>query len=366
MAMDFPNSPVVGQTFSSGSRIWVWTGTTWDSPAAGTPGIVSSTGGTFTGDITAPNYAGLGNAIINGAFDFWQRGTSFTNPSNGYNIADRFYKANGGSGATRVFSRETFTPGSAPVAGVEGQFFLKVNQSVAGTGDTFNQIGQSIEDVRTFAGQTVTFSFYAKAQAATGIQVRLEQNFGSGGSPTVSASTTIITLTTNWTRYSATVSVPSISGKTLGPNSFLNLAFYFPNNETFNIDFWGVQLEAGSVATPFKRNANSLQGELAACQRYYERVGTGTVGRIGGGDAVEYGVRFTQKRAAPTISLSITNPQFYDPAVGTKTATASVLSTPVGPSVNGAVVALNGYSGLVTGNFAIIINANYLEISSEL
>jgi hypothetical protein len=64
MAMDFPNSPVVGQVFSSGSRQWVWTGTTWDSPAAGTPGIVSSTGGTFTGDITAPNYAGKGNAII--------------------------------------------------------------------------------------------------------------------------------------------------------------------------------------------------------------------------------------------------------------------------------------------------------------
>jgi hypothetical protein len=44
MAMDFPDSPVVGQTFSSGSRIWVWTGTTWDSPASDNPPIVVTDG----------------------------------------------------------------------------------------------------------------------------------------------------------------------------------------------------------------------------------------------------------------------------------------------------------------------------------
>jgi len=29
-AIDFPNSPTVNQTFTLGSRVWKWTGTTWD------------------------------------------------------------------------------------------------------------------------------------------------------------------------------------------------------------------------------------------------------------------------------------------------------------------------------------------------
>ena len=37
------------------------------------------------------------------------------------------------------------------------------------------------------------------------------------------------------------------------------------------VDLWGVQIEAGSVATAFQTATGTFQGELAACQRYYVR-----------------------------------------------------------------------------------------------
>ena len=215
--------------------------------------------------------AGTGNAIINGAFEIWQRGTSFTDPTSETFQADRFSLAYDGSGATRIVTRENFTPGEAPVAGYESAFFLRYARTVAGSGATFDRISQKIEDVRTFAGQTITLSFWAKvATGAPTITLRARQNFGSGGSAQVDVDTTV-TLSTSWTRYTVNFNLPSLTGKTIGDNSFLEIHFRTALNTIQTTDLWGVQVEAGSTATPFRRNANSLQGELAACQRYYQK-----------------------------------------------------------------------------------------------
>lgn len=34
-ALNFPDSPLVGDTFSAGGRTWQWTGTTWDILTSG-------------------------------------------------------------------------------------------------------------------------------------------------------------------------------------------------------------------------------------------------------------------------------------------------------------------------------------------
>lgn len=214
------------------------------------------------------------NKFINGNFGIWQRGTSINPSVTGTYTADRWLVTFNGTGATRTVSQQTFTPATAPVAGYESQYYCRFDQSVAGSGGTYNQFMQRIEDVRTFAGQTVTLSFWAKASSATSLTLcKAEQNFGSGGSATVSTTFTASqAITTSWVRYSYSVTLPSLSGLTIGTSSFLNIVIGLPLNATFTVDLWGVQLEYGSKATPFQTaSGGSPQAELAMCQRYYFR-----------------------------------------------------------------------------------------------
>jgi hypothetical protein len=226
---------------------------------------------TSTGLRYTSNFAAGKNAIINGDFRVWQRGTTFTSPATNTYTADRWVTNQDGNGTVTV-SQQSFTPGTAPVAGYEAPFFLRQAVTAAGT-TSFFQMQQKIEDVRTFANQTVTFSFWAKADSSRTGLVYWEQNFGSGGSSTVQSTVfPAPALTTSWQRFTYTFTLPSISGKTIGTGSCL--IFYIRNGGTAsgaNLDIWGAQLEAGSVATAFQTATGTIQGELAACQRYYTK-----------------------------------------------------------------------------------------------
>ena len=248
---------------------------------AGTVNYLSPVGQTngSTLVVNSANASGLGwsptffagkNKIINGDFGIWQRGTTFNACATGTYTADR-WSGIFMNGTVNV-TRQAFTAGTAPVAGYESSYYLQLARTAtAGTNDYF---GNKMEDVRTFAGQTVTYSFWAKATSGTPtVLFYLSQNFGSGGSASVDiAATTQATLSTSWARYSATFTVPSIAGKTIGTNSYLAALFALQiadGNNTWQI--WGVQVESGSNATQFQTATGTLQGELAACQRYYWR-----------------------------------------------------------------------------------------------
>ena len=294
----------------------------------------TSTGLRYTG-----NYAAGKNALINGAFNVWQRGTSFTPASLNTTTyaADRWQPFCNFSAGTFTCSQQSFTAGTAPVAGYESTFFLRLAMPASGTITEWD-LWQKVEDVRTFAGQTVTLSFWAKASTATNLKPMIAQNFGSGGSGTVFSTPTTISLTTSWTRYSYTITLASISGKTIGTSSFLQAILYNDSSisTSITIDIWGVQLEAGSVATAFQTATGTIQGELAACQRYYFRnTATGNAyGAIIGGFGMAYATgtimmhwQFpVQMRIAPTSLEYGGTPTAYN-GIDTVTGVALTVNT---------------------------------------
>jgi hypothetical protein len=262
-----PTSPVVGMQWfnSSNGKSYLYYSNAW---------VEIDSNGTAT--------ASTGNAIINGAFEINQRGFTSTTSSSVYTF-DRWQTFVSGNG-TSTYTAQSFSPGELATGELNGISFIRVQTTGQTAGDSGTQIRQSIEDVRSFAGSAVTISFYAKsASGSPKVAIELVQGFGTGGSASVTNYTGQITLSSSWQRHSVTFLLPSVSGKTIGSSSSLRLALFVSAGTDLNsrtgslgiqsntFDIWGVQLEAGTVATPFKRNAPSIQAELAACQRYYEK-----------------------------------------------------------------------------------------------
>jgi hypothetical protein len=302
------------------------------------------------------------NKILNSDFSIWQRGTSYTFTGNGYSYgaADRWFIF--GYNASSTLTQQAFTAGAAPVAGYESAFFARFNST-----GTANFFGQRIEDVRTFAGNPVTLSFWAKSASGQTLSlVELEQNFGSGGSASVYTSLTAPTLTTSWVRYSMTVTLPSISGKTVGTSSFLQLGLKGAINNA--IDLWGVQVEYGSKSTPFQTATGTIQGELAACQRYYFQI-TQEFGYVVTGTANNTTEAIfalscpTAFRTQPSISVS--NVSHFNLIPGAKTVTSFNI---VPGSGNICAFYTGGSTGLVANqSFTIFPNAaSQIRISAEL
>jgi hypothetical protein len=328
------------------------------------------------------------NKIINGDFTINQRAFTSNTTNQTYSF-DRWIQAN--SGGSFTVTPQTFTLGAAPVAGYEGTtFFQGITASQSAAGD-YASIDQRIENVRTFAGQTITISFWAKANAGTPkIGVEVYQNFGTGGSPSASVSTPAgtVTLSTSFARYSVTVAVPSISGKTIGTakDSFTELILWTSAGATlatrassigiqnFTASIWGVQLEYGSKATPFQTaSGGSPQAELAMCQRYYQRrtstnayaiVATSYV--TSSTNAVAYAQLPVTMRVVPT-SVDFSTLAQESPGAFLGAVTAVTVSDKASPTVFAGNFTSSGMTTGQTGWIAFNNNTSaYLGFSAEL
>jgi len=275
--------------------------------SAALPAIVLASDGTATAQLSSLNdgpLSGARNRIINGAMDFWQRGTSTTTSS--VYLADR-WQAQFPAGGT-VSQETTSVPTGSRYAW----------KYVASATNPFMQMGQQIEYMNCLDLQntTVAISFMARSvtsnAGSTALTVRTRTIAGIDGTCLFAGSNsdTAITLTTSWTRYTVTRTLPATFGS-------LSLEFVLGNSHVSGdgIMLSQIQLEAGSVATPFERR--SYGQELALCQRYYEKsydpdVVPGSIsyaGRVSGQNPgagswdARHIIQFkATKRAAPTIN----------------------------------------------------------------
>jgi hypothetical protein len=227
------------------------------------------------GDGTAPEWGdngvggGIGkNYVINGNFDVWQRGTSFTGQTAKAYFADR-WMVSPGLGGTMTVSRQAFTTGQTDVPN-DPTYYLSADITTAGSGS--GEFHHKIEDVRTLAGKTIVVSFWVKSSGTPTFYSRTHQNFGSGGTGSGHLTHATTTLSTSWQKVTYTTTLGTMSGKTIGANSYLELNWYWANNSTTTADVYiaQVKIEEGSTATSFE--PRSYGEELRDCQRYYEEV----------------------------------------------------------------------------------------------
>jgi len=206
------------------------------------------------------------NLLINGGFDIWQKGTSFS--SMGFNVigADR-WRASSDGGRQNAMSRQTFTLGQVDVPD-NPSYFLRFAPIGAGTSIS-TIIETTVEGVEKLSGTTGKFSFWAKSSNNATLSVMINQQFGAGGSSAVFVSSITNSVPNLWTKYTLTLDFPSVLGKTLAAGNHLSLLFYTPVGLVDPIiDISNVQLEEGNVATPFERRPIAI--ELALARRYLQ------------------------------------------------------------------------------------------------
>ena len=200
------------------------------------------------------------NYVVNGDLSVWQRGTSFTNAASGTFTADRWcmsYRAIGNADITQV-DNKTYKS-------------LKVNNSNGSAQEI--AMRYRVEDVTQFNNNSFILSFYAKASTSVTLDTRVYENYGSGGSATVtvvSAGSQNKTITTTRQRFTISFTTSDMSGKTIGSSNYLEFSFHPSLASGQNWEFDSVQLEKGTVVSDFENVPYDVN--LVRCQRYYQQL----------------------------------------------------------------------------------------------
>ena len=244
--------------------------------------LLDSSGKVTADDLDVGAIGGRRNLIINGGFDVWQRGTSstaYSSSTRGY-IADRWSFR-----YASLMERSTDVP-----ADLGFKYSAKV--TTVSADDPF--IIQGIENVDKYAGMEVTFSYWIKPSAA--LTLRDDYLAGVHGTHVLVANV--------WQKITNTFTVPT----GVQTNDYLYIQFPASTVATYYIT--GVQLELGSVATPFEHR--SYGEELALCQRYFWNIPESSSLACEGYVTISIYARLyfyhpVEMRTVPTVTGSLSN-----------------------------------------------------------
>ena len=230
------------------------------------------------------------NILINGGFEIWQRGTSFSTPADGAYTADR-WQNKGATGPTFTITQEN---GAGNVD--NGQYSLKLNVTVTGSGVSAS-VAQWVENYQYYAGKTISASVRVKT---TITKVRLQIDTGVGGAYSAYHSGS-----GNWETLTITYAVES---------NVSALGLYIgQRNEGSNIQTGIFYADSAMMVVGTEPQAFVpliISDDLARCQRYYEK-GTITdtidpIQRLSGANATyPNNLNFKQTKATvPTVTTS--------------------------------------------------------------
>jgi len=239
------------------------------------------------------------NFLINGGFDIWQRGTSFSVAAFNFPYtADRWTTFNG---TPMTITQETST---VPTG---ANYALKLTGGATTAG---YEIYQSIESVNAIrlAGKQITASVQATGTTGKTHSVTVEYStavdpgaaLGSwtGISPAASVSVTSGTFSPIVT----SVAIPS-NAKSIR----LKITIGSLTSGEFAI-FGNAQIEQGYVATNFSRAGATIGGELALCQRYYEKTyiqGVAPATSTSEGTFIDYGCSDGSSTSVVTVPMQV-------------------------------------------------------------
>lgn len=192
-------------------------------------------------------YSGFKNYIINGNFNVWQRGTSFS--AVGY-CADRWHLAIGGSANA---TKHNVFPNTVLMTTTAASSFANLYQAI----ETATVIG--------LRGKTLTLSLKLQTGGTyTGgfiLSARYSSSTDTLNSQTTDIQSLGVSASSTNTRYSLTFTVPADA---VGLRIDIENTSVQPSGALYQVQ--EVQLEEGSVATPFEQRPYGL--ELSLCQRY--------------------------------------------------------------------------------------------------